>query len=47
MQGARQFLAIAQYLQGQLDETYFFNSELTQNQILELYNNGNGIQYPN
>lgn len=46
-QGGRQFTTMAQFLNGMIDETYFFSSELTQSQVTELYNNGNGKQYPN
>jgi len=35
------------YFNGKMDETYFWNKELTSSEITELYNSGNGKQYPN
>jgi hypothetical protein len=46
-QGGRQFLAMAQFLNGKIDETYIWNKVLSQSEITELYNSNNGKQYPN
>jgi hypothetical protein len=46
-QGGRQFSAMAQFLNGKIDETYIWNKVLSDSEVTELYNSSNGKQYPN
>lgn len=44
--GAGFFSGLGNYLDGYIDESFIFNRELSDSEILELYNSGSGLQYP-